>query len=121
MNIDLLKFLNLQSFIAIDVETTGLDENKDKIIEISAVKFNNGVEADTFSYLIDPKREIPQFIEKLTGITNDSIKNKPTFDIVSEKFLDFIGNNPLVGHNVSFDVKFINNELDFAKSKIKSN
>ncbi len=121
MNIDLLKFLNLQSFIAIDVETTGLDENKDKIIEISAVKFNNGVEADTFSYLIDPKREIPQFIEKLTGITNDSIKNKPTFDIVSEKFLDFIGNNPIVGHNIGFDVKFINNELDFAKLKIKSN
>ena len=120
MNIDLLDSLNLQNFVALDVETTGLDKNKDKIIEISAIKFQNGVESEAFSSLVNPKKKISSFIEKLTGITNQSVIDKPAFDTISKDFLDFIENYPIVGHNIGFDIKFINNELKDSSLHIKA-
>ena len=83
----------------------------DKIIEISAVKFLNGIPHESFSKLVNPQRSIPTFITNLTGINNDMIKNQPTFDLVSKDFIKFIDNNPLVGHNINFDLKFIEKEL----------
>ena len=75
---DKIQFQNigLDSFIAIDVETTGLDYNKDKIIEISAVKYKNGKENSTFSELVNPKIKISPFITNLTGISNSMITSK---------------------------------------------
>jgi len=105
------KQLGLETFIALDIETTGLDKNLDKIIEISAVKFKNGIEVSTFSKLINPQRKIPKFIEGLTGIKNSDVIDKPIFNQIINEFIDFIDCNPIVGHNVEFDLSFINNEI----------
>ena len=115
-NISLLSIYNLNEFVAIDVETTGLDSVKDKIIEISAVKFINGEQKDVFSYLIDPEKVIPPFIEDLTGITNLMIKKKPKFPDVVDELSSFIDELPVVGHNVKFDIDFIKSE---SNQKIK--
>ena len=115
MENSIFKQLGLETFIALDIETTGLDQNLDKIIEISAVKFENGNEIGTFSKLVNPQRKIPKFIEDLTGINNSDIINKPIFSEVVDEFLAFVDSNPIVGHNVGFDLSFINNE---AKSSI---
>ena len=110
--------LKLGSFVAIDVETTGLNYKKDKIIEIAAVKFINGKESTTYSKLIDPKMSIPPFITKITGISNSMINKSSVFPDIADEFLEFIGNDPIVGHNVSFDIDFINEELKLHGSRI---
>ena len=111
MNNEFLKILNLGNFISLDVETTGLDKKSDKIIEVSAAEFKNGIEINTYSELINPQKKISPFIGNLTGITNKDVLNKPTFDKIGNSFLDFIKGKPIVGHNIGFDISFINNEL----------
>ena len=113
--------LGLDSFVAIDVETTGFDYNKDKIIEISAVKFINGKESSTFSKLINPNTKISPFITNLTGISNSMIDSKKTFDEISDSFMEFIKEYPLVGHNIKFDIDFINKELTPKNHRIEQN
>ena len=113
-----IQSLDLGCFVAVDVETTGLDYSKDKIIEISAVKFELGEETSTFSRLINPEIKIPQFITNLTGISNSMVESKETFDDVGEEFMEFIGDYPIVGHNVKFDIDFINKELKSEKYSI---
>ena len=107
-----LKDLNLNEFISIDVETTGLDVSNEKIIEIAAIKFKNGKIEDTFSELINPRKKIPHFIENLTGISNSDVTDKPHFEEISANFIRFMDKYPIVGHNVSFDIDFINKELN---------
>ena len=74
---DLLDQCKLNTFIAIDLETTGLIPEEEFIIEVSAVKYINGVEESTFSHLLSPDKQISPFIEDLTGITNNMVKGKP--------------------------------------------
>ena len=107
-----LKNLNINEFIAIDVETTGLDVYHDKIIEIAAVKFKNGKIEDLFTELINPNQKIPRFIENLTGICNVDVLDKPSFNEISNDFIRFIDKYPIIGHSVSFDIDFINKELN---------
>ena len=113
------KNIGLDSFIAIDVETTGLDYNKDKIIEISAVKFKNGKEKYTFSELVNPNIKISPFITNLTGISNSMIDSKEIFQDIADEFMEFIGDYPIVGHNIKFDIDFINKELESKSCRIK--
>lgn len=95
------------SFIVVDIETTGLDPQWNKIIEISAIKvFENNI-VDSFSTLINPQLEIDEFISSLTGITNDMVKEAPTIEIILPTFREFIGNSILIGHNVNFDINFL--------------
>ncbi|WIF94677.1 PolC-type DNA polymerase III [Caminicella sporogenes] len=96
-----------QAFIVFDIETTGLSFKHDKITEIGAVKIENGKVIDRFSSLINPQIKIPEKIVKLTGITDEMVKDKPTIDKVLPKFIEFIGDNPVVAHNASFDTSFI--------------
>ncbi len=103
--------LGLKTFIAIDVETTGLNIYNDKIIEISACKYIDGKLNSTFSKLINPHQTISPFIENLTGIKNKDLINKPTFSEISSEFVDFVKDYPIVGHNIMFDLKFINQSL----------
>ena len=107
-----LSDVNLNEFISIDVETTGLDIYDDKIIEISAVKFKNEKIVDKFTKFINPNRRLSAFIQNLTGIRNEDVNNAPYFKEISKDFIEFIGNSPIVGHNIKFDIDFINCELN---------
>ena len=93
--------------VAIDIETTGLDPQNDAILEIGAVRFNGRrIEAE-WSSLINPARPIPPTITALTGITNEMVRNAPALRAVLPEFADFVGTAPVLGHNVRFDLSFL--------------
>jgi len=96
------------TFVVFDIETTGFSPLRNKIIEIGAVKVQNGVIIDRFSEFINPKVPIPYRIEKLTSISDDMVMNAPTRDIIVPQFVEFCKGCVLVGHNVGFDISFIN-------------
>ena len=100
----------MPSLVAIDIETTGLDPNNDAIIEIGAVRFNGTRIEDEWSTLIHPGRPIPSFISQLTGITNDMVRNAPSIREVIADLAQFVGDAPVLGHNVSFDLAFLNRQ-----------
>lgn len=100
-----------KDFIAVDIETTGLSPVKDKIIEIGAVKVNDGRITEHFSKLIDPKIELPQRIVSLTGITDAMLKDQETIDVVIRQFYEFAQDLPLLGHNILFDYSFLKTAL----------
>jgi predicted DnaQ family exonuclease/DinG family helicase len=104
---ELLKPLNLNEFISFDLETTGLNEKTDQIIEISAYRFVNGEPVDEFNSLINPEMSIPAFITDLTSISNEMVEDAPKIQNVLPKLLKFLGKTPIVGHNVNFDLTFI--------------
>lgn len=95
-------------YTVFDLETTGVRTDYDSIIEISAVKVTGGKVADTFSSLVNPGRPIPYGATKVNGISDEMVADEPPIDIVFPKFMEFIGEDILVGHNIhSFDMKFI--------------
>ena len=97
----------MTSMVAIDIKTTGLDSQKDAIIEIAAVRFSgHRVEAE-WNNLINPNRPIPPLITQLSGISNEMVRNAPPIRAVLQELADFVGNDPVVGHNVQFDVGFL--------------
>ena len=108
------------TFVAIDVETTGLSPFANELIEISAIKYEGCQKIDTFSTLIRPKIQIPYYITKITGITNDMVKNAPKVEEVMPELIHFIGDCALVAHNANFDYKFIQNYSNgsFTKNKV---
>ena len=96
-----------RTFIALDLETTGLDNARDAIIEVGAAKFQDDRIIDRYSTLINPGRPIPYEITQLTGITDRDVAGKPRFDQVASQITRFVGSAPVVGHNVSFDLGFL--------------
>jgi len=97
----------MRSLVTLDIETTGLDSRKDAIIEVGAVRFNaSRIEAE-FSTLINPNRLIPPEITQLTGITNQMVQKAPPLSAILHELEDFVGDCPVVGHNVQFDLGFI--------------
>lgn len=97
----------LKSYIAFDVETTGLNPLENEIIEIGALKVRNGKVAERFMEFIKPTTSISPAITSLTGITDDMVSNaRPRYQVVSD-FLDFCEDDVLIGHNVSFDYSFM--------------
>lgn len=97
----------LSDFTALDVETTGLSPEYDSIIEIAAVKYRNNLPVDRFSQLIYPGCSLDEFITGLTGITDDMLSGMPPIDEVLPTFMNFIGNDIVIGHNAHFDINFI--------------
>ena len=96
------------TYVVFDTETTGFNAGGvDQMIEIGAVKLCNGVITDRFDELIDPKRPLPKKITELTCITDDMLKSKPSEEEITKKFLEFIGDLPLVAHNAKFDINFL--------------
>jgi len=96
-------------YVVFDLETTGLKANEgDSIIEIGAVKMQNGKIIDTFDLFVDPKRNLDPEIIKITGITNEMLKDSIDEKSAVEKFMDFVGDCPVVAHNAKFDMSFIN-------------
>ena len=94
-------------YVALDLETTGLHSDRDAIIEIGAVKFQGEDEIDVFRTFINPGRDIPEFIQRLTGITPRQVLRAPSFNSVADELGDFIGAHPVIGHNIAFDLGFL--------------
>lgn len=99
-------------YVALDLETTGLHVDRDAIIEIGAVKFRVGAEADnatiaSWSTLVNPGRPIPYRTSRLTGITQQEVDRAPRLGAVLEELAAFVGNYPVVGHNIAFDLAFL--------------
>ena len=95
------------TFVVFDIETTGFSMEKNRIIEIGAVKIENGLIRERFSQFIDPETPIPQHIIKLTTITDADVRGQGTYEKWIPEFVKFCGDAPVVGHNATFDVGFI--------------
>lgn len=100
-----------ESYVVIDIETTGLDPRFDEIIELAGIKYANGIEIDRFQTLVNA--EIDDFITELTGITSEMLECAPEIDDALPRFLAFVGNSPVVGHNVNFDINFIYDNAEY--------
>lgn len=98
----------LNDFTVIDVETTGLSPNSDAIIQLSAVRYIDHKEHDSYSTYINPQRHIPSKVTELTGIDDAMVADAPIFSQVSDSFFRFISDSPiLTGYNFSFDLRFL--------------
>lgn len=98
----------MQSFIAVDIETTGLSPEKNHIIEIGALKYVDGVCVETFSELVKPPVSISYRIYEITGINDKTVEHAAPISVVMKKFLDFVGEEQvLLGHNLKFDYSFL--------------
>tara|TARA_Y100001958_G_C21218285_1_gene543644 strand:- start:475 stop:1815 length:1341 start_codon:yes stop_codon:yes gene_type:complete len=107
-SISLLKGID---FCVFDLETTGGNHNHDKIIEIGLIKIQNLKIIKKKHFLINPEIKIPDFIQKLTSISQSDVESCPKIHEVIQDILDFMGNSVLVAHNTSFDVPFFNSVL----------
>ena len=97
-----------QQYVAIDLETTGLDTENDAIIEIGAVRFDESGVRDGFQTLVNPRRPVPHVVQDLTGISEEAVAAAPVLQAVASQLQAFIGDRPLVGHNITgFDVLFL--------------
>lgn len=106
-------------FVVFDVETTGLSAlDGDRIIEIAGVKIKNLKAVEEFSTFINPRRDVPIEAQNIHGITNEMIQDAPSSEDYLPKIIDFIGGACLVGHNISFDLKFLCYELSLAGRKL---
>ena len=103
------------NFLVVDVETTGLSAENDRITEIAVVNVLNGKITDEFSSLVNPNQFIPRYITELTGINNEMVLDKPDFRELLPRLNDFVNNiegaKVFCGHNVSFDHRFVNTSL----------
>ena len=96
-----------QTYVALDLETTGLDADRDAIIEVGAVKFHDDEVLDTFSTFVNPGRPIPLQITELTGIRDGDVVGAPGLHDVLSRLARFVGQQPIVGHSVNFDLSFL--------------
>ena len=94
--------------IALDLETTGLLPDKDKILEVAAIRMDaQGNILEEFHSLINPGIGIPSLITHITGITDDEVKDAPSFAKIRDELIAFIGNDPILGHSIQFDINFL--------------
>jgi DNA polymerase-3 subunit epsilon len=99
-------------FTAFDTETTGLSREKDRLVEIGAVKFlGDGTVLATTNWLVNPQREIPYYATKVHGITDEMVADAPMFADIWPDFKEFCGDSILMAHNAPFDVGFLKAEL----------
>lgn len=99
------------TYVALDLETTGLDPDRDRIIEVGAVRFDpDGHELDTLSYVVNPGREVPAFIERFTGVTNEMTARAPKLASIRPEIERFVGDSVVVGHNIGFDLHYLGRE-----------
>lgn len=97
----------IRDYICVDLETTGLNPKTDRIIEIGAVRVRDGEIVDTFESFLAPGRMLESRIVELTGITDEMLKDAPAREEVIPRFLEFAGDDVLVGHSILFDFSFL--------------
>ncbi|KAE9564862.1 DNA polymerase III PolC [Companilactobacillus paralimentarius DSM 13238 = JCM 10415] len=103
--------LNGSEYVIFDTETTGLSAVYDSIIEIGATKMKDGEVIERFDKFINPGHPLSEVTTNLTSITDDMVKDAPDETVIIGEFMDFIGDDILVGHNVTFDMGFMNAAL----------
>lgn len=99
--------VNTGNYVALDTETTGLCPGVNEVIEIGIVRFRDWQPVKEYDILIKPYSPIPAFITNLTGISNEMVETSPGIKDVIEDFMFFIGEDDVVGHNLSFDLNFL--------------
>ena len=97
----------INSYVALDLETTGIGARHEKITEIGMVKVIDGEMTDTYHTMVNPHREIPKRIVELTGITDDMVKDAPGIEEILDEVLAFTEDLPLLGHQIIFDYGFL--------------
>ena len=107
-------------YVVIDVETTGYDPRESEIIELAAARFKDGNILDSFQSLVQPKTPVPKKITKVTGITNDMLRSAPPIEAALPAFMRFVSRTPLVAHNASFDIGFIQRYASMQGLRIES-
>lgn len=106
-------FTYVPDYVVFDLETTGVNCNTDRVIEISAVKVQGGVVVDEFSTLVNPGIHIPDEASSVNEIYDDMVADSPSFDQALKDFLEFVGDYVLVGHNIHrFDMNFIRRDAE---------
>lgn len=109
--------------VFVDIETTGGGYRNSRVLEVAAIRYENGEIVDEFSSLINPQERIPGFITGITGITQADIQDAPTFEDIAERLRQVLEGAVFVAHNVNFDYSFIKNEYarigtPFSKKKL---
>lgn len=104
----------------LDTETTGLNHNAgDRIVDIACVELINHVQTGkVYQTYINPQKDMNEEAQRITGIDNDFLKDKPLFEDIVDEFLDFVKDSKLVIHNARFDIDFLNSELSRVKKPL---
>ena len=97
----------MREYVSLDLETTGLEPKRDRIIEIGAAKIRDGQVQETYSLLVDPRVKIPERITDLTGISDQMVEGQPFVEEAVTGLLEFCEELPLLGHNLMFDYSFV--------------
>ncbi len=100
-----------QTFCIIDVETTGMNPQHDRLIEIGILRVEKGVVVQTYQTMLNPEQRIPGVITSITGITAEEVQNAPTFEEVKDEIWDLIKGSIFVAHNARFDYSFLRSEF----------
>ena len=106
-----MEFIKNKNIVVLDIETTGIKANTDKIIELYMLKVYNNEVVDEYYSKFNPKIEIPLFISNLTGIYQWHVNSSPTIDQEIKNIKNFIGDSVVIGHNLKFDLSFLNYDL----------
>ena len=100
-----------QPLVFVDIETNGLDHVRGRVVEVAAIRVEDGKIVKTFNSLIDPETELPYFITKLTGITSHDLRGAPTFGQIADELREVMAGAIFVAHNVRFDYSFLKQEF----------
>ena len=106
-----MEFIKNKNIVVLDIETTGIKANTDKIIELYMLKVYNNEVVEEYHSKFNPEIEIPLFISNLTGIYQWHVDSSPTIDQEIENIKTFIGDSVVIGHNLKFDLSFLNYDL----------
>lgn len=112
----------VENYVVFDLETTGISTRRDDIIEISAIRVKDHERTETFSRLVNPGRPIPPEATRVNGITDEMVCGEDGLGVILPEFLNFIGEEILVGHNIqSFDLLFLNRAADMMHTRTVDN
>ena len=111
--------------VVVDVETTGLDPQNDRIVSVALIRSSfeslrdnpNGLHGETMDALVNPQRRIPKQASRIHGITDEDMSDKGPFSDIAQELRNFIGDLPIIAHNLSFDKRFLNAEFKRAGVK----